>query len=114
MTTDRLDELRKALEHLIQDLSTGLDESAESAAPISPDNAIGRLTRQDAMQAQQLALEMRRRNQSRLQQARIALEKLERGGYGICVRCDEEIPAARLRVRPEAQVCIRCAENGKI
>jgi len=42
-------------------LQASLDESVDNASPVSPDNAIGRLTRQDAMQAQQMALEIRRR-----------------------------------------------------
>lgn len=112
MTTGQLQEFRDLLNATEAELRASLEESAASAAPVSPDNAIGRLTRQDAMQAQQMALEMRRRNKARLQQIELALRKLERGDYGVCVRCDEEISLARLRVRPEAQVCVRCAQGG--
>ena len=112
MTDEKLDEFRELLRSTRAELQASLDESADNAAPVSPDNAIGRLTRQDAMQAQQMALEIRRRNTVRLQQVELAMRRMEAGGYGICVRCEEEISLARLRVRPEAQVCVRCAQGG--
>ncbi|MGW2281095.1 TraR/DksA family transcriptional regulator [Streptomyces sp. NPDC001770] len=39
-----------------------------------------------------------------------ALERLDRDDYGRCRSCGEPIPAARLEVRPEATLCIGCAE----
>lgn len=38
-----------------------------------------------------------------------ALARIEDGTYGECVRCGEEIAAARLEARPEAALCIDCA-----
>jgi DnaK suppressor protein len=37
-----------------------------------------------------------------------ALELLEQGDYGICVRCSEEIAPKRLEVRPFSRYCIEC------
>ena len=37
-----------------------------------------------------------------------ALGKLERGEYGICENCGEQISVARLEARPVAQFCIDC------
>lgn len=37
-----------------------------------------------------------------------ALEKLERGTYGICDDCGQRISEARLKVRPFARYCIDC------
>lgn len=112
MTAEQLQELRDLLKATEAELRASLDDAAGAASPVSPDNAIGRLTRQDAMQAQQMALEIRRRNQTRLQQIELAIGRMGRGDYGMCVRCEQEIPLARLRVRPEAQVCVRCMQGG--
>jgi hypothetical protein len=49
-----------------QQLQEGLAGNREGTAPVSPDAAIGRLTHQDAMQSQQLALELERRRRQRL------------------------------------------------
>ncbi|MFL6672686.1 MAG: TraR/DksA family transcriptional regulator [Massilia sp.] len=38
----------------------------------------------------------------------VALGRLESGGYGICVECGNEIPAARLLATPTVQTCIEC------
>ena len=45
----------------------------------------------------------------RLSQIAEALERLDAGTYGLCVRCGEPIAAARLEARPYAPTCIACA-----
>ncbi|PKO21189.1 MAG: hypothetical protein CVU38_16100 [Chloroflexi bacterium HGW-Chloroflexi-1] len=37
-----------------------------------------------------------------------ALRAIEKGKYGICERCDQEINPERLEVRPDATLCVRC------
>ena len=37
-----------------------------------------------------------------------AIRALQKGTYGICERCGEQIPAERLEVRPEATHCVTC------
>ena len=39
-----------------------------------------------------------------------ALQRLERGTYGSCDECDEEIPTARLQALPFATLCVTCQE----
>src|SRR4051812_44471065 len=38
-----------------------------------------------------------------------ALQKLDEGSYGICDRCGEAIPLARMEAAPESVLCIACA-----
>lgn len=109
MDEARIEGLRALLEDLRAELRAGLASNDDSTQPVSPDRAIGRLTRQDAMLAQQMALELKRRNQVRLGQVEQALRRVNQGTYGICARCEEEISLARLKVRPEAPFCIQCA-----
>jgi len=40
-----------------------------------------------------------------------ALERIKTGGYGQCLDCGEDIPAARLHAAPEAPRCIACQEK---
>lgn len=103
---------RPALEALRKELTASLAET-DDAAPVEPDRAIGRLTRQDAMQAQQMALELRRRNRQRLQMIERALERLAAGEYGECTRCGAPISEARLKVKPETPICVECAGGGR-
>jgi RNA polymerase-binding transcription factor DksA len=46
-----------------------------------------------------------------LRQVEIALKKIEDGTYGICERCGEIIPAARLEAIPYTPFCIKDAER---
>jgi len=37
-----------------------------------------------------------------------ALEKIEKGKYGICEKCGKEIEIERLKVSPESRFCLKC------
>ena len=37
-----------------------------------------------------------------------ALTSLHAHSYGICSRCDQEIPYARLKVQPDSRYCVPC------
>jgi DnaK suppressor protein len=42
-----------------------------------------------------------------------ALHRIEAGTFGICEECDDEIPLKRLRVRPDAALCLNCQETNE-
>jgi len=73
---------------------------------------VGRLSRMDALQGQAMALESERRRIAELKRIDAALKRLDGDDYGYCVRCDEEIGAARLEFDPAVTNCIRCASEG--
>jgi len=43
----------------------------------------------------------------------LALQRIDAGNFGICESCDEKIPHARLRVRPDATLCVSCQESAE-
>lgn len=43
-------------------------------------------------------------------QVRGALERVDAGTYGCCIRCGKEIAVERLRAMPAAELCITCKE----
>ena len=49
-----------------------------------------------------------RHYERRLTEVEDALHRLERGEHGICVGCGEDIDPARLKVLPEAHLCVGC------
>ncbi len=112
-----MDELRLAhyrgiLEALRSEIEDSLGSPDDQTRPVEPDRAIGRLTRQDAILSQSMAIELRRRNQQRLLAVEQALRRIAEGEYGECARCGDEIGAARLQVRPESPLCVACAGGG--
>lgn len=42
-----------------------------------------------------------------------ALEKIEKGGFGICESCGEVITQKRIKVLPWAKYCIKCQTNNE-
>ncbi|MFH1366985.1 MAG: TraR/DksA C4-type zinc finger protein [Patescibacteria group bacterium] len=46
--------------------------------------------------------------QGKLAEVDKALDRLEKGDYGKCENCGEEIPRERLEVNPAASVCVKC------
>ena len=90
-----------------------LEESARDAAkPVELDQAsVGRLSRMDAMQAQQMARETERRRRQQVARIEAALRRIESGDYGYCYVCGEEIDIRRLAVDPAITRCIKCVEQ---
>lgn len=43
-----------------------------------------------------------------------ALERMDRGRYGICHRCERPIPRAHLGIVPQARCCARCRQVAEI
>lgn len=37
-----------------------------------------------------------------------ALRQIDKGKYGVCERCGQEIPTERLEVRPDVAYCVSC------
>jgi DnaK suppressor protein len=62
---------------------------------------------------------MSRHWNTELSQINLSLQRIEAGTFGVCVECDADIPVKRLRVRPDATLCLDCQEiyekeNGSI
>jgi RNA polymerase-binding protein DksA len=51
--------------------------------------------------------------ENRLKLIESALEQIKQGTYGICDNCGQPIDPARLKVMPEATLCIQCQTRGE-
>ncbi len=49
--------------------------------------------------------------ESKLKDINIALEKITKNNYGKCEKCNKEIDEKRLKVCPEARLCMKCSQN---
>ncbi|PIQ63750.1 MAG: hypothetical protein COV99_01595 [Bacteroidetes bacterium CG12_big_fil_rev_8_21_14_0_65_60_17] len=103
---------RKILLSLHGSLSREVKEATSADSSITPDNAIGRLTRMEAIQSQAMSVAGKERMKKRIQAIERALTAIDDGTYGTCVRCGEPIPSGRLEVMPESRVCVPCAQRG--
>ena len=101
---ERLDRTRAELEAL----SEGASESR--ATVMLDQQAVGRLSRMDAIQNQAMAEATERRRRLDLQRIEMAERRLAAGDYGYCAKCDEELPDGRLAIDPMAERCVACAK----
>ncbi len=86
-----------------------LDKTEESAEAVSPDKSLGRLSRMEAMQDQQLILEARRRKKMQKVAVLSALQRIENNQFGDCIFCGKPISPERLEAAPESSTCVSCS-----
>lgn len=85
--------------------------SKGAAAPVELDQTlVGRVSRMDAMQQQEMALAAQRRREAMITQIDQALSRIAVGDFGYCVICDEEIAETRLNFNPVVLTCVSCAK----
>lgn len=86
----------------------------DERAPVELDQqAVGRLSRMDAMQVQAMAQAAHERRLVELARIEAALHRMVGGDYGFCLKCGEEIAAKRLQLDPAVPTCIVCAEDAE-
>ncbi|MEP2101140.1 MAG: TraR/DksA family transcriptional regulator [Parasphingorhabdus sp.] len=71
--------------------------------------SVGRLSRMDAMQQQEMAQAEARRRNSDLARIDFALKRMDEDEYGWCAECGEPIAYKRLEIDPAAALCVSCA-----
>ncbi len=109
LTAEQLRELGAALAELESELENALALARDSSKPVELDqSAVGRVSRGDALQQQQMALATVRSAERRLAQVKRALAAHASGDYGACLDCGEPIAYRRLRSRPETGLCLQC------
>jgi DnaK suppressor protein len=104
---------KKQLEEMAEELRASVNKTDATDA-VQLDTSIGRLSRMDAMQSQQMAIALKARQQQSLTRVENALETIRNGTYGQCRRCKKPIAIERLEGQPDAFLCVECAsEIGK-
>lgn len=112
MTAEELKHFRNKLLQLRLELQEVDEMSRESTKPVKLDqSAVGRLSRVDAIQAQQMSLASARRRQAQLSAIEGALRRIESGEYGACFVCGADMDLRRLDADPTNTRCLACAKR---
>ena len=77
--------------------------------PIAPDNAIGRVSRMDAINNKSVMDAALRKAKERLIGLKRNLEKLGTADFGICPKCKQKIAIERILMAPQSSFCVNCA-----
>jgi DnaK suppressor protein len=107
-----LDTFRETLIALRQELEQLNRDSKEASGTVVLDQSkVGRLSRMDALQAQQMAQETARRRQAQVQRIDSALRRMDAGEYGYCLICGDDIGPGRLKFDPASTRCMGCMDS---
>lgn len=110
LTKSQIAALKALLLKRQTDLKALDDEAAGWRDTVELDQqSVGRLSRMDAMQQQEMAQAEARRRTSDLSRIDIALKRIEEDEYGWCAECGEPIAYKRLEIDPATALCIGCA-----
>ena len=106
--------LQQQLLTLRDELTDQRETGREAEKTVELDQtSVGRLSRMDAMQGQAMSKESGRRRDASLQKIAAALGRIDKGEYGYCLVCEEDIAVQRLAFDPTATLCIDCARKSE-
>ena len=103
--------LKEKIIAAIAEMEAKIAKRAATIKPISPENAIGRVSRMDAINNKGVADAAMSQAERKLVSLRVALSKIDSPDFGNCSRCKNPIQPARLMYMPESAECVRCAEK---
>ncbi|MFN6945318.1 MAG: TraR/DksA family transcriptional regulator [Cytophagaceae bacterium] len=81
----------------------------EMSKPVSPENAIGRISRMDAINNKSITEAALRQAEEKLSKLQYMQTQVGKEGFGICSKCHKPIPVGRLLLMPQSSLCVNCA-----
>jgi DnaK suppressor protein len=105
-----------ALKQALLDRLTALDEedargSAGQRTVDLDQQAVGRLSRMDALQNQAMAKAQAGRRAGDRRRVLAALARMDEGEYGYCTDCGDALSPERLRADPTLPRCLSCTRG---
>lgn len=101
---------KNTLETMKAELLSSADAHLDATVELDQ-SRVGRLSRMDALQGQQMAMEVKRRSTAKLLAIESALKRIATETYGDCFVCDQPIPLKRLELDPTYTRCIECVDQ---
>lgn len=112
MMEEEREHLRAKLTAMQSEILAISESAAQDLKPVMLDQtSVGRVSRVDAMQLQQMYQEAARRRQQLLVKIEGALRRIESGRFGLCFLCGIEIDLRRLSADPTITRCRDCVED---
>ena len=110
MKKSKIKEIQNKLMEEINITQNKINDYSELCKPISPENAIGRISRMDAINNKSVVEAALREAKYKMCQLLLIKDKIHDIDFGKCLKCKNNIPFERLIIRPESRLCIRCAK----
>lgn len=101
--------IKEAILKEITKTEESVKDYKEMTQPIAPENAIGRVSRMDAINNKSVMEASLRKAQEKLKALNYLKEHIDDDDFGLCAKCRNSIPVGRLLLRPESRFCVNCA-----
>ena len=102
--------IRKRIEEEINLTTELVVKYRELTKPIAPENAIGRVSRMDAINNKSVTELALKNAEIKLNNLKVALTKINDTDFGICIQCQKPIPMGRILLMPQSVTCVNCAK----
>lgn len=103
------EEIKARIEEELIVTSKKIVEYRELTKPISPENAIGRVSRMDAINNKSINDVALQKAELKFNNLKVALTKIDDADFGICRKCNQAIPIGRLLLMPQVVTCVNCS-----
>ncbi|MCF8222784.1 MAG: TraR/DksA C4-type zinc finger protein [Bacteroidales bacterium] len=113
MTDKERKELVDIIKKEMVKLQRKIEELKEFTQPVEPDSAIGRISRMDAINNKSIYDASIQNSRNRLAQLENILKMKNDDSFGVCIKCHNDIPTERLKIRPEIRLCAGCLEHAR-
>jgi len=111
MTEEQRIEAKRSIENSILTTQADIANLKELTKPISPENAIGRVSRMDAINNKSVNEVALRNAVNKLALLESALQRVNSENFGLCIRCNNPIPIQRILLMPQSNRCVNCASR---
>lgn len=109
MKPSEIEKIKQRIVDELEKTKSEITELKELTKPISPENAIGRISRMDAINNKSINENRLRVAENKLRKLNHALANSADKAFGSCSRCGGDIQLGRLMLLPESSFCVRCA-----
>ena len=110
MNKSQIEEIKLKLQAEIESTQHKINDYTELCKPIAPENAIGRVSRMDAINNKSVVEAALREAHKKIQQLQLMQTKTDDEDFGSWINCKRKIPFERLMIRPHSKCCVNCAQ----
>jgi DnaK suppressor protein len=103
------EQIRQKIEAEIRSTRDLVIRYRELSKPIPPENAIGRISRMDAINNRTVNESALKKAETKLRNLEVALSKIDDPDFGKCIKCKQPIPLGRILLMPHSIRCVYCA-----
>jgi DnaK suppressor protein len=109
LSSEQVLQLKEKIKKKLVFIAEDIADLKEATKPIAPENAIGRISRMDAINNKSVNEAALRTSIEKEGKLKHALEIIHTEEFGKCTRCKRDIPFERLFAMPESDKCVQCA-----